>query len=240
MDPLPEAPAPTLAHPIAPAWHTCLYLIYRVVAGWYLMERSPLTKSVPPRSQIPVYLAIILTDFLLLGYVAWGIRLQRGSVAELIGGNWNSARDFLRDCGTAVVFWIAALLILGGVGHLLGVPPGSRALARLIPHSGRELYIWMFVALTAGITEEILYRGYLQHQFASWTKNSIVAMCLSAGLFGVGHLYQGGKHAILMGVFGLLLGYLAERKKSLRPGILAHCWQDAVAGAVLFLFRRHG
>ena len=240
MDSLPEAPAPTSVLPVAPAWHTWLYLIYRVAAGWYLIERVPLTKSVPPRSAIPVYVGIILTDIFLLVYVAWGVRLRQHSLAELIGGRWNSARDFLRDCGTAVVFWIAALLILGGVGRLLGVPPATRSLGRLIPHSGAELYVWMFVAISAGISEEILYRGYLQRQFAFWTKNANVAMYLSAALFGAGHLYQGGKRAITMGVFGLHLGYLAERRKSLRPGILAHCWQDAVAGAVLFLFRRHG
>ena len=123
------------------------------------------------------------------------------------------------------------------MGLLLGVPQASRLLGRMGPHSGIELYLWILVSLTAGISEEIVYRGYLQRQFAFWTKNVFVAMCLSAALFGTGHLYQGGKRAILMGVFGLLFGYLAQQKKSLRPGILAHCWQDSLAGTVFYLLR---
>jgi|SRR5579859_547482 len=240
MDPLPEVAASPSLLPVAPAWHTCLYLIYRIVSGWFLFERVSAVTSVRPHSMVPFYLAIILTDFLLLGYVVWGIRLQGGSLAELIGGSWTTVRDFLRDCATAIVFWVAALFILGGVGLLLGVPPASRSLVRLGPHSGTELYLWILVSVTAGISEEIIYRGYLQRQFVFWTKNIFVAMCLSAAMFGTGHLYQGGKRAILMGVFGLLLGYLAKQRKSLRPGILAHCWQDSLAGTVLYLLRSLG
>lgn len=240
MDPLPEAPASPSLLPVAPAWHACLYLAYRIASGLFLFGRASLPASVRPHSLIPFYLAIIFTELLHLGYVIWGIRLQRGSVAELIGGSWTTVRDFLRDCGAAAVFWIAALFILGGVGHLLGVPPAARSVGRLAPHSGAELFVWILVSMAAGISEEIVYRGYLQRQFAFWTKNVFVAMCLSAALFGSGHLYQGGKRAILMGVFGLLLGYLAEKKKSLRPGILTHCWQDSLAGTVLYLLRGRG
>lgn len=239
MDPLPDVSTLPSPVPVAPAWHTGLYLIYRIASGWLLLRRAASVPSARPHSQIPFYVAIILGDFLLLAYVVWGIRLQRGSLAELIGGRWKTARDFLRDCGTAAVFWVAALLILGGVGQLLGVPPAARSVGRLTPHTGPELFVWIFVAITAGICEEIIYRGYLQQQFAFWTKNAFVAMCLSAALFGCGHIYQGGKRAILMGVFGLLLGYLAQKKKSLRPGILTHCWQDSVAGTVLYLLRAH-
>jgi membrane protease YdiL (CAAX protease family) len=54
-----------------------------------------------------------------------------------------------------------------------------------------------------------------------------VAMILSAGLFGVGHLYQESKRAIMMGIYGWLLGWLAQQKKSIHPGIFAHGWQDS-------------
>ena len=103
MDPLPVSTLPSRV-PVAPAWHTGLYLIYRIASGWFLLRRAASVPSVRPHSLIPFYVAIILVDFLLLAYVAWGIRLQRGSLADLIGGRWKSARDFLRDCGTAAVF----------------------------------------------------------------------------------------------------------------------------------------
>jgi hypothetical protein len=53
---------------------------------------------------------------------------------------------------------------------------------------------------------------------------------LSAATFGGGHLYQGGRSAILIAVYGLLFGILAEMQKSLRPGMITHAWHDGFAG----------
>jgi len=60
---------------------------------------------------------------------------------------------------------------------------------------------------------------------------------LSAAVFGAGHIYQGGKHAIVIGVYGVLFGILGEMWKSLRPGIMVHAWHDAITGLLVRLVR---
>lgn len=63
----------------------------------------------------------------------------------------------------------------------------------MLPLTGAERIWWIFVSLTAGITEEILYRGFLIHYFFSAPFHGAlaVAVIVSCVIFGTGHLYQG-------------------------------------------------
>jgi membrane protease YdiL (CAAX protease family) len=49
-----------------------------------------------------------------------------------------------------------------------------------------------------------------------------------AVLFGIGHWYQGVRQVILISLLGALYGILAQWRKSLRPGIIAHAWADVL------------
>jgi len=83
--------------------------------------------------------------------------------------------------------------------------------------------IWIIVAFF----EEFAFRGYLQLQLQQLLGNSplgtIVALLLSAIIFGVAHSYQGLSGTILTGSIGLLLGTaLVVHKKNLWLTILVH------------------
>ncbi len=69
-------------------------------------------------------------------------------------------------------------------------------------------------------------RGYLQRQFLALTGNAALAVLGKAVLFGVGDRYKGIKMVIVIMVLGILYGILAHWRKSLRPGMIAHAWQD--------------
>ena len=43
---------------------------------------------------------------------------------------------------------------------------------------------------------------------------------------------------MVIAVYGLLFGILAEWRKSLRPGILTHAWHDVFTGVVASLLRK--
>jgi len=229
-----DPPSSATYQPVAPVWHTGLYLFYRVFATWLFYRSSLRWQSNPVHSQLRFFGTLIVANLLMLLYVEWGLRQRGGSLIALIGGKWASVREFWKDCSIAFFFWFASLFVIAGFRSLLRLPPAASSLARLIPHSHLELYLWYFVAISAGVTEEIVYRGYLQKQFEAWTRNVPGSMFLSAVLFGFGHIYQGWKRAIMMGTYGWMLGWLAKRQNSLRPGILAHSWQDSLAGFLLF------
>lgn len=66
------------------------------------------------------------------------------------------------------------------------------------------------LCVTAGIAEEILFRGFLIHYFrtAPFAANLAVALILSSVIFGTEHLYQGLTGVIQTALIGLVLGTL--------------------------------
>lgn len=116
-------------------------------------------------------------------------------------------------------------------GHRGGA---DQATQFLLPRGGIETALWIVVALTAGICEEAIYRGYLQKQFIALTKNVPAGILLSAAAFGLAHSYQGVARASMIGVMGAMGGILAYWCRSVRPGMIAHSLQD-----VLGAFVRH-
>jgi membrane protease YdiL (CAAX protease family) len=84
--------------------------------------------------------------------------------------------------------------------------------------------------MSAGISEEIAFRGYFQRQFGALTGSKWAAVCLQAVLFGMGHGYQGVQAMVKIALFGALFGTLAIWRGSLRPGIMAHALGDILSG----------
>ncbi|MGA3212885.1 MAG: CPBP family intramembrane glutamic endopeptidase, partial [Terriglobales bacterium] len=104
------------------------------------------------------------------------------------------------------------------------------------PRSGLEVFLFLALCLTAGICEEIIFRGYLQRQFSAWGHTAVVGIVLQSLLFGSSHGYEGATRMLLIAAEGALLGLVAYWRKSLRPGMFAHSAQDAIAGVALRFF----
>ena len=138
----------------------------------------------------------------------------------------------LRDAGLAVGFLVVANILLSFVRHLFPGAP-SEAIKNLLPHTGLETAIFLGLSLTAAICEELIYRGYLQRQFAAWTGSAAAGIVLQGAVFGFSHAYQGTAMVITIAVYGCLFGLLAAWRKSLRPGMLAHFLQDGIGGLIL-------
>jgi membrane protease YdiL (CAAX protease family) len=254
----PPAPQPPAVETIAEAWHTVLLLV--IVVGWFYLGRVRFLylQGHPSFNHIVFYLRLILFESALVGYIAWGLHRRGGSLRAIIGGRWDSAKKIIKDVGVAALFWFVSILCLGLLGSTLvrvGSPPVARvtrtvpspqgprtlqvprAMDSLAPRSNTEVLGWIVLCLVVGFCEEVIFRGYFQRQFVAWT-NRPIGITLSAALFGLGHGYQGMTVQILLGFYGLFFGILAEMRKSLRPGMLAHSWHDGISGLALTLLRR--
>jgi membrane protease YdiL (CAAX protease family) len=95
-----------------------------------------------------------------------------------------------------------------------------------------ETTLFLLLALTAGFCEEVIFRGYLQRQFAALTHAVAGGIVIQAILFGAAHGYQGWKLMLVIAVFGTMFGLMACWRRSLRPGMLAHFIQDGVGGVL--------
>ena len=97
--------------------------------------------------------------------------------------------------------------------------------AYLFPASWTERRWWVLVGLTAGICEEVLFRGFLFHYLHAWM-NLTLALAVAAAIFGLQHLYQGAKGVASTTVAGGLFGLLFLLSGSLLLPMVLHAAMD--------------
>lgn len=223
------------AKAIAPAWHTAGVLL--LVSG--LTALSALMGGAIPSGhvhhRVVGYTITLVAEWLIVAFIWFGIRLRGVSLRTLAGGMLPNWRAVLRDLGLAVAFLIAANIILTILGRLLHAAP-NQTLRNLLPQGSVEDAVFLLLALTAGICEEMIFRGYLQQQFAAWTTRAAAGIIVQGLAFGAAHSYQGLKFVLIISVYGCLFGWLARWRRSLRPGMIAHFLQDGVGGLLLARF----
>lgn len=98
------------------------------------------------------------------------------------------------------------------------------------PATPAEHVGWVVFALSAGVGEELVYRGYLQQQLMVLSNSRALGVALQAFLFGIAHGEQGGAAVARFALYGALLGCLALLRGSVIPGVLAHVALDTYAG----------
>ncbi|MCL4424669.1 MAG: CPBP family intramembrane metalloprotease [Actinobacteria bacterium] len=141
--------------------------------------------------------------------------------------------------------FILVLVLAGALGVLIPIlgllvlarksPPLARRLRRmlesaaaLLPATRSERRTWVAVALTAGIGEELLFRGfllfYLAHFFPALSQWGAIG--ISSAIFGLAHAYQGWRGVLGTGLLGLGLAFLYVFTGSLLPSMLLHALTD--------------
>ena len=100
----------------------------------------------------------------------------------------------------------------------------------MTPVSWREFAAFAVVCLTAGICEELLYRGWLVTLLWAVTRSPWVAVAIGAVCFGAGHAYQGIRGMVRTAIVGLQMGIFLVWTGSLIPGQVLHAGIDLMAG----------
>jgi membrane protease YdiL (CAAX protease family) len=232
---------------IAPVWHTIVILAIILANSYFASTR--LANNVRGQGRVLLYLSTIAWQLVLFGLVWIGLQLRKIRLREIIGGRWNTVEDFLIDVAFAAGFWLASSIILAGLKFAFGLASldakqsaeqVKQAIGSITPRTGTELAVFVLLTVFAGIVEEIVFRGYLQRQIGAMVGNIYVGLGISAVIFGAGHGYQGTRQMILIAIYGAMFGTLALLRKSLRPGMMAHAWQDAFSGIAIYVLTKAG
>lgn len=216
---------------VAPAWHTIVVVLFMLILSGLSYLSQGLTPVPNARSHIANYLAAIVMEWLVFAFIWFGLRLRKQSLRVILGEHWGGIRRIQREILIAVAFLIVANIVLSAIGHLLKAAPNA-AVKNLLPHGRNEIIVYFLLTVTAGICEEVIFRGYLQRQFSAWFKNAGVGLVLQGIIFGASHGYQGPKFMLIIVVYGVMFGMLAYWQRSLRPGMISHFLQDFGAGLI--------
>jgi membrane protease YdiL (CAAX protease family) len=100
---------------------------------------------------------------------------------------------------------------------------------RLLPRTSQEFPWFTALAITAGVCEEFLFRGYVLWYLVHLMP-SPAAWALQALLFGLGHAYQGRRGIVMTGLAGAFFSGVVYLSGSLWPAMLIHALMDVHAG----------
>ena len=177
-------------------------------------------------------------DWALLYYCWVGVHRRGGNLWALSGGRWTSSKDVLADLGIALPFWVLWEGAAYGVHWLLASTAGqgsAKTVDSLLPQSLLEVLLWIGASLTAGVCEEMAFRGYVQRQLHALSGSVGVAVLGQGLVFGLFHSYQGWRNVVVISVLGALYGALAAWRGNLRVNMIAHAWTDVWEGWLKFL-----
>ena len=110
--------------------------------------------------------------------------------------------------------------------------------SNFMPVNFREFYSYCFLSFTAGVTEEIIFRGYLiNYILAFGDSNGYLEVCLAmvipSLIFGVIHIYQGFEAVQKIVIGGLIFGAIYYYSQSLVLVIIFHILVDVITGYFL-------
>lgn len=147
-----------------------------------------------------------------------------------------------------IAFWVTAGLVLVGAGffavELTRVRRDETArrevraqvarIVAILPRTASERSVFLALGLTAGVCEELFYRGYML-----WWGEAIglpiwATVALAAALFSFGHLYQGFDNAMRIFSLGVVFGAIAWLTGSIWIPIAAHALIDVASGLTAY------
>lgn len=215
-----------------PLWHTfgLVALLLGVAAVGTLSALGQTPPPLPESRLLSGYLPLLVVNTSLALYVA---RVGRGrnALGELIGRRWDTRGRALVDAALALL--AAGLIVLTEYGWAAAFGAPNRAWSdALLPTTSLERAAWAVVAMTVGTSEELVYRGYLQHELGVLARSRAFGLVAQSALFALAHGQQGAGAVARTFLYGIGFGVLAGTRRSLLPGMLAHGGLDLTAGLI--------
>jgi membrane protease YdiL (CAAX protease family) len=202
---------------------------------WYYPRSVRSIEAGVPGARARIYRNILVPEW---GFTACVIGLWAAR-----GRPWSALRlGFVTPLRLAVGLAFAAivLILLWVQRRALIARPDRLARLRgklgqveiLLPRTPGERRGFALVSITAGICEELLFRGFLMWYFSGW--GIVAAVAVSSLFFGFAHIYQGMPSVPRTGIVGLVFALIVVATGSLWPAIIIHAAIDLNSGDLGF------
>lgn len=194
------------------------------------VAQLPMVDDEGPLPRTPVYLssAAVILGVGLVGLLV-GRREFGWEAMGLVGARWELVVPWTVGLSLGALFLLFSFLLLRRTFGLRESP----LLVQLLPKTGKEKAVFVFLSMAAGLGEEVAFRGYLMPALTQLFGWEWGAALLSSGVFGLLHAYQGWLGILRTALLGLVLAASFIVSGVLWPAILAHAILDIIAGLVL-------
>lgn len=218
-------------------WDFVLILVFLAVAVPLLGRRRIRQLFAMPQTtkmdRLSLYASTIAFQWLAASLILWRTSAHRIRAAQL-GLAIPSPRVTI-----AAAILLSTLILLNQIfalrriaarpAEIKGILP--QLALKVFPQDNIERLAFFALVATVAVCEEIIYRGFVQSVFQSWTGGTvIVGIIASAATFALAHLYQGRRGLASTSVIGLLFSAIRAWTGSLLAPLIAHFVADFAAG----------
>lgn len=134
---------------------------------------------------------------------------------------------------SGVLYSVLLIFLAGLTGRLIqlaGISTQTGNQAELV--IAMPIWLQLFAALSAGFTEETLFRGYAIERMTELTGSRWLGALIPVFVFGAVHApFWGVGHAVVAGITGLWLTLIYLRTRNLWTAVVAHALLDGIAFA---------
>ncbi len=193
-----------------------------------LIGKSPADLAVPSRVSIAIVEEWALAIALLAVILFWERRSLRS--IGIAGMSWQDVMwGVLGFVAGAISFIVTMPLV-----NALGLDTTSVGIAKL---AQVPIILRAGVVLTAGITEEILFRGYPIERINDLTGHLGMSAAIAYVAFVLLHIpFWGAGGTVQIGVWSMLVTFLYVKRRNLLACMLMHILNDAYAFIILPTF----
>ncbi|WP_374712713.1 CPBP family glutamic-type intramembrane protease [Symbiobacterium terraclitae] len=182
-------------------------------------------------ARIRFYRGIIILEWALVFLVLLTLRMAGGSAADIglrPAAMGSDAAVLVAGLSVGLVAPVVLAAVSRSYRQVIQRQGGS--VRGLIPSRGDERWWFALVAVTAGVCEETLFRGFLMAYLTALVPGIPVwaAVAASGIIFGMAHLYQGWGGVLTTGVVGLLM---ASGRSSCTHWWICGSWRFRSRGA---------
>jgi hypothetical protein len=158
-------------------------------------------------------------------FFALSLMVAKVQWIELFPARWPSRTAVV----AGVAFYVAAVLFMRPRWRR-AVQGRARVVHLFMPSSARERAWWFAVSLLAGFGEEVTWRGVQAALLAVLTGDFWTSAILCSVSFGLAHIIQGWRSAVIIGLFALGLHAQVWLAGSLYVAMVGHLAYDLTAG----------
>jgi membrane protease YdiL (CAAX protease family) len=201
-----------------------LYLLIILVKTKFFSQ--PVTADVLDAGSF-FYSRLILWLYLLIIY-AYVIKIEKQQFLL-----WSERKSSVVFYIISVVVLLVAVVIVVGILSKIETYYGwnnSDKLKAMLKLLWKNKWLLLFTTLSAGIMEELLFRGYLIPRLQLFLKKSWLAVVVSSLLFGLAHYSYGSLSQMINPlIIGLIFGYHYQKYRNIKVLILCHFLIDFIS-----------
>jgi len=212
--------------------HIIVLTLLVVFPIWGTRQMRQLNQRPTSQARIRVYAETIGVDWILLAVLFLIVPTSgllftpTATNIAILGIDSSVIYGFIVGVAISLVVFTALAWFVESIRSY--VQQMMKGVESILPQNSRERWTFAAVAVTAGICEEVIFRGFLLHYLhvQPFTLNIGVSVLLAALIFGLAHLYQGLQGIIITTIMGIFFGLLFMATGNLLLPIILHAFID--------------